>query len=378
MNFKTFLNDLHSRMIVQLYKEFENICFQHRVNLKKPLIIIEQLNSTWGNWDPLGRVITLSAQLVEEYSWDIIIGVLKHEMAHQIVTEVFNSEDIHGKSFQKACELIGVPKEYCKASLNIENKITHWKNSTLGEEELVVMRKLDKLLNLAQSANEHEALLAMEKVQELNLKYNLNRIQEGLDSSFYSLIINFKKKCVPTTYVYISSLIQAHYFVNIIYSELYDPLCDESHKIIEIIGTRHNVLMAEYVFYFLKETIESLWKIYQMNNNLPARYKLSYQKGVLVGFQNKLDSIAKNKLYNEINFYSQKHNNSMSEIIILENKKLNEYTKRIYPRLSRQGASNNKVYSEYYADGKSDGKKIVINKPVSETKNQIYYLGIGK
>ena len=39
------------------------------------------------------------------------------------------------------------------------------------------MHTIQKLLNLAQSSNEHEAALAMEKVQELYEKYNIEKIK---------------------------------------------------------------------------------------------------------------------------------------------------------------------------------------------------------
>ncbi len=378
MNYNNIISDMRYRIVIQLYKEYDNICYQYRIKLKKPLIILNALKSSWGNWDSIGKVITLSNQLIQDYPWDVVIGILKHEMAHQIVTDVFFSKDIHGPCFQKACELIAVPKEYCKSSLNIEKKLSHWKNAEFQDDDMAIIRKLEKLLSLAQSANEHEALLAMEKVQELYSKYNIKRIQDGIQPEFFSLIINFKKKNAPSTFIHIASLLQGHYFVNVVFSELYDPLCDESHKVIEILGTRHNVLMAEYVFHFLKERIDTLWANYQKEKLTPGRYKLSYQKGVLVGFQSKLDKIQKEKMKNDKQNHYSDNNMDINYLIKLEDAKLNEFTKKVFPRLSKKSSSTHKVFTEHYDEGKNEGKKIILNKPVSNSKNQGFFLEVGK
>ena len=373
MKFDNFLNEIRYKNMIQLYIEFDRICFQYKINLKKPLIVIDDLKSSWGHWDPIRKIITLSSQLVKDYSWDIVIGILKHEIAHLIVTEVFFASDIHGESFKKACDLIGVPKEYCKANLSLENKLIHWKQEENQNDDITILRKVEKLLSLAQSANEHEALLAMEKVQDLYAKYNIKRLQEGTESQFYSLVINFKKKTTPSTFLHIASLIQGHYFVNVIFSELYDPLCDESHKTIEILGTRHNVLMAEFVFYFLKERIDTLWVNYQKEKFIQGRYKLSYQKGILVGFQSKLNNIKKEREKNIIN-NNMKEVESIHSLIKIEDTKLNEFTKKMFPRLCKKDSSSSRVYSEHYDEGKTEGKKITLNKPMSTSKKQNEFL----
>ena len=368
MKFDNILKEMFSRVIFQLYKEYDHICYQYKLKLKKPMIIIEDLSATWGTWNSQNKIITLSSKLISDYSWDIVLNILKHEMAHQIVSEIFLVNENHGIYFLKACDLIALPKEYRKSTLNMEDKISHWKNSNFEVEDQNILRKVEKLLSLAQSANENESLLAMEKVQEIYSKYNIKRIQDNINSEYCTLIINFKKKVVPSTYIYISSLIQSHYFVNVIYSDLYDPLSDESHKIIEIIGTKQNVLMAEFVFYFLKERINSLWENYQKINSVPNRYKLSYQKGILDGFQNKLNKIQSDKVKN-LNSNEMSKNKIM---LILQNEdlKLNSFTKNLFPKLTKKGATSNKVYTSYFDEGKNEGKKIILNKPMNESTNK--------
>lgn len=374
MKFNNIQHELNTRIILQLYKEYDHICEQYKLNLKKPLIILNNLNSSWGTWDPIVKTIALSHNLIREYSWDVVLCVLKHEIAHQIVSDLFSLNDNHGHFFQKACELINVPKEYRNASLKIDTKLSQWRNNISYDDDSSISRKLEKLLSLAQSANENEALLAMKKVQELYEKYNINRIHSGIEPEFFSLIINFKKKNVPSTYIHIASLIQSHYFVNVVFSELYDPLCDESYKTIEILGTRHNIIMAEYIFYFLKERMESIWSSYQNDKKISNKYKLSFQKGLLVGFRKKLDLIKKEKIQKESVAKFVDNQLINHQLIKIEDLKLNEFTKKMFPNISKINSSSQQVYSEHYNQGQNEGKKIILNKPVSKSENKRRFL----
>ena len=137
--------------------------------------------------------------------------------------------------------------------------------------------------------------------------------------------------------------------------------------------------MAEFVFYFLKERIQTLWEQYQKINSIAGRYKLSYQKGILEGFQNKLNKMQKVKIDDlkcDEGSQNQNQNQNQNEIVLLlknEDKKLNEFTKNLFPKLSKKGASSNKIYTSYFDEGKSEGKKININKPMTSSKKQNIY-----
>ena len=206
-------NDLNKRWVLQLDKEYENICFQYKVRLKKPLIIIENLQKSWGLWDSSMRQILISYDLILNYSWETVINILKHEMAHQIVCDILKSNDLHGDDFLKSCNMIGLSKSFCKASISLDEKIIHWKDNAPGQEEVSILRKIEKLLSLAQSANENEALLAMENVQNLYAKYHIKKISDEKNQEYFSLIVNFKKKKIPAPHSLASYILQQHFFV---------------------------------------------------------------------------------------------------------------------------------------------------------------------
>lgn len=352
-------NNLKRRWIIQLANEFDSICYQYRLVLSKPIFLVEDLKSTWGNWDPYRKSITISADLILHYPWYVVLNVLKHEMAHLIVHEEFRLADEHGAAFLRACQMLGLEKQYCSASLKIEHELKLGKQAMPESEEGALFRKVEKLLSLASSANEHEALLAMEKVQEIYEKYNLKKIKEGERDDCHSLLIHFKKKRLPLTYSLASCILQEHFFVHVIFSDVYDPFDDCSYKALEIMGRNQNVLMAEYVFHFLLQNVHSLWSDYQQQKKLSVRYKLSYQHGVLEGFLNQLNVLKKARMRNE----KQEWIDSSQMLICLDDPVLEAYVRKKYPRTSTRSGSR-RVFNEHFSEGKADGKRIHLNKPI--------------
>src|SRR5262249_39430900 len=63
-----------------------------------------------GRWVRQTRTIELSRALVLSQPWGVVIEVLKHEMAHQYVSEVLgeHEETAHGPRFRVVCERLGI------------------------------------------------------------------------------------------------------------------------------------------------------------------------------------------------------------------------------------------------------------------------------
>ncbi len=351
----------------RLILEFERICYTYKISLKKTRISVEPLADKWGYWDSAKQVIVISKKLILEHSWDVVLQVLKHEMAHQIVDDIFKIQDSHGQWFQKACEMIGLEKKFQKASIDISEAFTHWKHAdTSTNDEIQKLIKIEKLLNLAQSANENEAALAMAKVQELYEKYNLDKLSsENFNQQNVTLIISTGKKRLTVNYSLISNILQNHFFVRVIFGSQYSALNDESYQIIYILGDKENVLMAEYVYYFLLRQVDTLWLSYSKQKKLPSRYKLSYQRGILAGFYKKLDNLS-NVRKNKIN---AEKNTETKSLISIHSNMLDSYVRSVFPRLNSRASSSSGIYKEHFDHGKEQGHKIILNKPISTSKN---------
>ena len=356
--------ELKEYWVLQLHSDYDDICYHFGIKLKKPILYIDDLKNSWGHWDAERKTIIISQKLIHKFSWEVVLQVLKHEMAHQIVSDLFQVEDSHGAYFLKACRLIGLDPEYCRASISLEEKFIHWKDRPVQSDETTLMNKIQKLLNLAQSSNENEAALAMERVQELYEKYNLDKAKNGHKQDYYKLVLNFKKKRIPIAHTIAATILQDHFFVRIVCSSLYDSLMNQSHKTIEILGSRENVLMAEYVFHFLMNRIDILWINYCKQKQLSIKYKISYQRGILEGFSKKLSSSKKSR-----ENYRSEHDPQVQGLLKLNDIQLKEFVEYHYPKLTKRGGSSRGVYTEHFQEGIEEGKKMNLNKPIQHKGN---------
>ena len=181
MSQKLSSDDVKRLRVAQLYKEHAEISWYHRAGLKPVVIQIAPMEKNWGTWDPFFRAITLSERLIKEHSWDVVLEILKHEMAHQYVSDQMGlpREASHGPAFKEACKKLGVAAWAARATGDIPDIIPSLRERVLSRDDERLLDRVEKLLSLAQSSNEHEALLAMERVRELYAKHNLDKIRHA-------------------------------------------------------------------------------------------------------------------------------------------------------------------------------------------------------
>ncbi len=396
MNLNT--HKIHSAWCMQLISEHEQICYQYRTPLSRPSIQISDHKTYWARWNERAHLIEVSSALIESYSWDIVIQVFKHEMAHQYVSEVFKANESHGPYFQKACDKLGVIDKFKKSggSLSIDTPLDSKSFSSEDESKNKLILKAKKLLSLAQSDNENEAALAMKKVQELYFKYNFSGDTEE-DYSY--IVIPFHKKRVPATQSLVAALLSEFYFVKCIFSETYDPIKISSFKTLEILGRKENVKISEYVFHFVNSRIDILWKSYFKKHAVPASEKRSYQLGLLNGLFDKLKSqkleLQKNWIQNNsvdnlkdaseqtspINYLNKFSNILLrnesetkkptnTSVITLNNleiqnmKALNTFTKKRFPKIKWSSGARTPTHRDSYGQGFKEGKNINIYKGI--------------
>lgn len=354
---------------LQLYREYDSVLFQFRLPIRKALIVIDDLGNQWGTWNPVTCTITISQRLIEQHSWDVVVEVLKHETAHQLASELFKPSKPHGPEFAQACKMLGLRGWAAQASGEIPREIPHWRDRVLSEEEERMMRKVEKLLSLATSSNEHEALLAMQRVREIYAKYNLDRLQGGDRSQHEYLIVNRKRKKMDAAESTIYSILVEHFFVKVIFASTYDAkdLC--TYRTAEIFGTKENILMAEYVFHFLLSRTQVMWLAYQSSKGrtLP-RMKNSYILGLLSGFRTKLRGENPTTAAAQSAGLSDSQINSL---IATGAHDLDAFLATRFPRLSSRSRGSSYVDRNSFASGQSDGKKITLHKGISHsTGNQ--------
>src|SRR5262249_39048746 len=125
-------------------------------------------------------------------------------------------------------------------------------------------------------------------VRELYLKHNLERLEKKEQAQYVSLLINTGRRRIARHHFLIASILNEHFFVRVVHASLYsaEEMCE--HKTIELLGSRENVLMAEYVYHFLLNQIHSHWEKFSEKKK-GRQAKNSYYLGVLIGFRDKLE-----------------------------------------------------------------------------------------
>ena len=357
----------------QLLAEFANINWQYGLALKTPVFEITETEKRCGSWQAATRIIRISARLITGHSWDITCQILKHEMAHQICSELFFENDArHGPIFEKACDLLGLPAPFRLASGDLpETGTPDPAGNQQAEKGRQFIRRIGKLLALAGSANEHEAAIAMEKASQLMARHNLQQVQEDAQSEFTSLIINSRCKRLESWQHRICAILLRFFYVKVVTASLYDPLQDTHHKTIEIFGRQENVAIAEYCYAFLAGQLVSLWRQNRTKaSGKGIRARNSYYLGLLQGFYDKL--LAKETLRGA--HIPPKTNDAkrdgvqkkVTALIIAEDRALDRFVGMRFPRLRRRSGTGAMIYRDTYEQGRTDGGRIVLHKGVAD------------
>jgi len=348
----------------RLYDEYDDVLFQFNQYLRKPVIRIEALASDWGHWNPQTRAITLARRLIQDHSWDVVIEVLKHEMAHQLADECLRGHEAggtaHGASFRQACRLLGVADWAASATGALPQEIPNWRNRVLSVEEERLLKRAEKLLALATSSNEHEAALAVQRVRQLYAKYNLERLAAGIQASHVHCIINWRRRRVETEDSAIVSILTGHFQVRAVFGSLYDAhdLCE--YRVVELLGSRENVVMAEYVYRFLRHTLDALWEEYRRRTGRTSSARRSYMLGVLDGFREKLQKSSTVPDEGEPIAGAD----SLA-LLKLAGRELDAFVATRYPKLSTRSWGSSRGDRESYGAGISDGGEITLHRGIT-------------
>jgi hypothetical protein len=283
-------------------------------------------------------------------------------MAHQLCSEWFaDVERGHGRIFQKMCEMLGVEPPFRRPQSSLpELQKELQKESEVSNSGRRFIEKVEKLLALARSPNEHEASLAMQKANELIEKYTLRYFEAGEKRDFCFVVINRKRKRIESYQRHICRILQDFFFVKVVMSSLYDPITDQSYKTIELLGARENVTIGEYCYFFLENKLASLWahNRYKFKGRTITE-RNSYFLGLLAGFYDKLNKQQKPGVEKTVKV------DDRTMILMAVDKELNGYVNSRFPRLKTVSRRSAKIYRNTYNDGVETGKTITLSKGVA-------------
>jgi len=288
-------------------------------------------------------------------------------MAHQYVHEHMGrvEEKPHGESFSAACAKLGVIFPFNAASGDTPKIFTEDRSHGFDSEYNRKISKVRKMLSLAGSGNRHEAEAAMSKANSFIRKYNLERLN-SIESSHYTYdIINTGKKRLPIIDRRVANLLIDYFYVDVVYSELFDPQMLEFHKTIELLGTLENVAFARHAYDFLMGRAEYLWCSYRKECNAPGKLRKTYILGLVQGFREKLAKDEQKESMPDATSSDLARHKTVSALVLAQDPGLSNFTTQRFPRLRKVRYRSSGIYcADTYTAGKVEGKKITIHKTV--------------
>ena len=356
---------------LQLVKEHEAICVQHNISLSRPAFIISSSKQKWGSWDHGLNTISISGNLILSQPWDIVIEVLKHEMAHQYVSEKHNTNGHHGPFFLKACEVLSVHPAFQKATAQNNIDIGMLKGE-LPKGSRKILTKIKKLLALGTSKNEKEAQAASRKANYLLAKYNLSKKDiNGLEKEALSYVtITHYKKRLDRLQKAISCTVLKYYFIDTVISYSYDAKRDDTFRSIVLFGTKENLKVAEYVYHYLYRTGRNLWQQYKKEYQAPLKAKISFDMGFTAGITSNLDKLYDTK---DITANTERMVLPVESFHALQLKARDQNNceiKRVFPKLNSRKHTY-LYYKSVFSQGFELGEKTILKKGVTVKKNGI-------
>lgn len=355
--------NLERQWCLRLIDEFIEIDSNRSLGMFPPNFAIVQSIQKLGAWDATSKTITISQNLILNYTWDAVVEVLKHEMAHQYVSEVLHGtySGPHGLLFKSACLAVGVHPRFSGAKGHVPRVFQATDKEYLEENKYI--KKIEKLFALAESAEEHEASAAMETANRLIARYNLEMLSGGEPTDYDYVQLKIGTQKVHGWTKNIAGIIRDFFFVKAIYLTQYDAATDTTYKAIEFLGRKENLAVAEHVFLFLHDRLEILWGKYRKKTGVAAKTKRSYYLGVLSGFRGKLEvADLDNKSI------PKPHSLTISAMVVAEDQQLNNFFAVRYPRTKSCVSRSTTVNIEAYGAGVTDGKQLNMHKTIQSNE----------
>jgi hypothetical protein len=312
--------------------------------LRPPALCLARTSQRLGRWDREQRMLEISWQLLAQYSWGVVVEVVKHEMAHQWVDEVLGcvGEPAHGPTFRRVCQeraidarARGIPTPHAD-----------------GDVGLRIVQRVAKLLALAESPNIHEAQSAALAAQRLMLKYNIDSVAHPSSRNYGFLHLGKPKGRTTESERILAAIIGEHFFVEVIWVPVWRPLEGKRGTVLEVCGTPENLELAQYAHSFLLRTAERLWQQYKREHGIRRdTNRRSFLAGVMAGFRDKLAA--------------QQQSHQQQGLVWLGDAGLKSYLRKRHPHV-RHARYTGRHRADVYGHGREAGAKIVLYRGVRQ------------
>lgn len=332
---------LHRPWLTELLRSWHTFNERHLGGvLRPPVLQIDLSAQRLGHWQAGTRTLSLAHDHLLSHRWDDVLDTLKHEMAHQYVDEVLGGDvRPHGPQFTRACAL-----------LDIRPDVTGTPRPS-DDPAAKVLRRVQKLLALATSANRHEAEAAMAAANTLLLRYNLDLPQDGPRPGYEARRLGDSAAAIALENKLVSSILSEFFFVECIWVTTYNARRLRQERVLEVLGTSENLEMAAYVHDFLHAATKRLWGQARRDMSLPASKRREFGAGLLTGFRDKLRG--------------ERQRNEEQGLVWLGDADLDRYVRGRHPYIRSMGSAAVRR-GRAHAAGRAAGEGLTLHRPVRE------------
>ena len=293
------------------------------------------LTRTLGRWDPATRTITLSEALLQGRRWHLVVSTLRHEMAHQVVSELYGAppEPPHGPAFTRACALLGTSPAAAATPAELEQQ----------REEPRIVRTVRGLLALSGSPNRHEAEAALARAQELALKHNISLAASPARRRYACRLLDRPRKRWPSyTWTILHTCEQLHQVHHIRWR------LPDGEAVVELTGAPENLDLAEYAYHYLVHTGEAEWLRFRQRRGLRNnRQRLSFMSALYSSFDDRLSR-------------QRRHLVTSQALVLHPDRALDAFYRARHPRVYTSACSGHQHHPEAGAAGAQAGARLQI------------------
>jgi len=212
-----------------------------------------------------------------------------------------------------------------------------------------LISRIQKLLNLSKSSNQHEAEQAATLAQRLMAKHSIKMAQLNKETWEFNSRILKKVARASATDKYVATILHRHFNVRMMYSR-----AGKKETWLVATGTEDNLDVAEYMYKYLNDSFDRCWKSYYNENSTTRNSKTSFQLGMYNGLNDKLKT-QKEEMARE----------SDCTALVVMDTKLDTYMKQKYSISTRRNTTVRAGDSAAKAAGFATGRSLSINKALS-------------
>ena len=235
-------------------------------------------------------------------------------------------------------------------------------------EKNQVVEKIQKLLALANSSNEHEAKLAAQKATELLTKHNLSLQDIAVSERDYCAVHfagNKSRKAVEQKYIF--GILMTFFFIRVVSGKKFDYSTCKFFTTWSFLGQRHNVEIATYVHKFLDNTFHNLYTQYKktLTTKVPNA-KNSFYYGLYIGIRDQLEA-SKEKAQRE------------TGLVLVKDAGLEDFINDTFNNNLKKGKSMTiaSIDAKAFAQGVKEGQNVRIAKGLEGSGNDGKQMGVG-